>query len=145
MLFGDAHSFVVTPGQTSRSRSLGQKSWYSIEGLCTRNVKLNIKTQSLLVKLWTRLKLIKSRSNFKVKVTTSTFWYPWISLVTRNAYVKYESYIYRSSWVIGKVKDFVHTNTQGDTDTGGTTIALWTFVWTAKNATKHLCPLLWLV
>ena len=43
-------------GQTSRSRSLRQKSWYSIEGLATRNA--HIKSLPLLVKkLWPRLKI----------------------------------------------------------------------------------------
>ena len=60
-------------GQTSRSRSPGQKFWYRWKGLVTRNVHMkNMKALPLLVrKLWPRSKFFKSRSNFKVKVTGS--------------------------------------------------------------------------
>ena len=68
-------------------------------------------------------------SNFKVKVTRSkNFGYPWKGLVTRNTYVKYESSAYSSSWVIGKVKVFVHVDANADADARGTTIALRTSV-----------------
>ena len=59
-------------GQTSRSRSLGQKFRYPWKGLVTGNVLYirNMKALPLLVrKLWPRSKFFKSRSNFKVKVT----------------------------------------------------------------------------
>ena len=45
----------------------------------------------LVKKLWPRLKFLKSRSNFKVKVTRSKIWYPLKGLVTRNVHVKYAS------------------------------------------------------
>ena len=46
-------------------------------------------------------------------------WYPWKGLVTRNAHVKYgSSIIYSCSWVISKVKMFVHT----DADAGAARI-----------------------
>ena len=56
------------------------------------------------------------------------FSYPWKGLVTSNTHVKYESSTYSSSWVIGKVKVFVHADADADAHAGGTTIALRTFV-----------------
>ena len=62
-------------GQTSRSRSRGQKFWYPWKSLVIRNVSM--KSLLLLVrKLWPRLKLFKSKSNFKVKVTRSKMLVP---------------------------------------------------------------------
>ena len=108
-------------GQTARSRSLGQKFWYPWRGLVTRNV--HMKSLPLLVrKLWPRLKFFKSRSNFKVKVTRSKILVIVERSCHKDIHVKYESANYSSSWVMGKVKVFVHT------DADGTTIALQTFV-----------------
>ena len=45
-----------------------------------------------------------------------------------NAHVKYESSTYSSSWVIGKVKVFVHADAHADADAGCMTIALQTFI-----------------
>ena len=57
-------------GQTSRSRSWGQKLRYCVKGLEMHIC--NMKALALLLwKLWPRLKFLKSRSNFKVKITRS--------------------------------------------------------------------------
>ena len=62
-------------GQTSRSKSLGQKFLYPWKGLVTRNT--HMKSLPLLVrKLWPRLKFFSSRSNFKVKVTRANILVP---------------------------------------------------------------------
>ena len=59
-------------GQTSRSRSLGQKFGTCGKVLSQGMYIWNMKALPLLVrKLWPRLKFFKSRSNFKVKVTRS--------------------------------------------------------------------------
>ena len=51
-----------------------------------------MKAPSLTVhKLWQRLKFLKSRSNFKVKVTSSKLWNDVKGIVTRNTHVKYKS------------------------------------------------------
>ena len=60
-------------GQTSRSRPLKQKLWYDVKGLVTRNAHMQYKSPSSSGwKLLPRIKFLKSRSNFKVKVTRST-------------------------------------------------------------------------
>ena len=67
----------------------------------------NMKALSLLVrKLWPRLKLFKSRSNFKVKVTGQHLWHHVKGLVTRNTHVQYESPISPGKKVMAKVKIF---------------------------------------
>ena len=78
------------------------------------------------MKLWPRLKFYKSRSNFKVKVTRSKILVPVERSCHMEYTLKYESSTYSSSWVIGKVKIFVHVD--ADADAGGTTVALRTFV-----------------
>ena len=61
-------------------------------------------------------------SNFKAKVTRSKMLLPMErSCHKEYTYEKYENSTYSSSWVIGKVKVFVHA------DAVGTTIALRTF------------------
>ena len=67
----------------------------------------NMKALSLLVrKLWPRLKIFQSRSNFKVKVTRSKLWSHVKGLVTRNTRVQYESSISSGKKVMAKVKVF---------------------------------------
>ena len=64
--------FFFKVGQTSRSRSLGQKFGTCGKVLSQGMYIWNMKALPLLVrKLWPRLKFFKSRSNFKVKVTRS--------------------------------------------------------------------------
>ena len=119
--------FFFKVGQTSSWRLLGQKFWYPWKGLSQGMYIWNMEALPPLVrKLWPRLKFFKSRSNFKVNVTQC--WYPWKGLDTRNTHVKYESSTYSSSWVIGKVKVFVHADMDAHADARGTTIALQTFV-----------------
>ena len=81
-------------GQTSRSRSLGQKFWYPWKGLITSNVHMKYESPT---SSGTRLKFFKRRSKFKVKVTRSKISVPMESLVTRNTHVKYERSTYSSS------------------------------------------------
>ena len=52
------------------------------------------------------VKVLKSRSQVKVKVTRSKIWYQWKGLVTRNTRVKYESPITYNSKVMVKVTVF---------------------------------------
>ena len=67
----------------------------------------NIKALSLLVKkVWPRLKFLKSRLNFKVKVTRSKVMVPCDILVTMNTHVQYESPITSDKKVMAKVKFF---------------------------------------
>ena len=67
----------------------------------------NMKALLLLVrKLWPRFKFFKSRSNFKVKVTSEKLWYPAKGLVTRNTHMQYESLITSGKKVMAKVKSF---------------------------------------
>ena len=65
-------------GQTSRSRSLGQKLGYPWKGLVTRNVHIKyISSTSPGKEAMTKVKVFfKSRSNFKVKVTRSKLLVP---------------------------------------------------------------------
>ena len=53
-----------------------------------------------------RLKIFKSRSNFKVNVNRSKFWYPCKGLVTRNVHMKYESPTSSGKEAMAKVKVF---------------------------------------
>ena len=71
----------------------------------------NMKTLSLVVrKLWPRLKFIKSRSNFKVKVTRSKIMVPSERSCHKNTHVQYGSPITSSKKVMAKVKVFfTHT------------------------------------
>ena len=62
--------------QTSRSRSWGQKLWYHVKGLVTKNTHVQYESPLLVRKLWPRLKFFKSRSNFNVKVTRSKIMVP---------------------------------------------------------------------
>ena len=80
-------------GQTSRSRSLGQKFWYPWKGLVTRNVHMKYESPNSSGKeAMTKVKVF-----FKVGQTSRSrslgqnFWYPWKGLVTRNVHMKYES------------------------------------------------------
>ena len=74
----------------------------------------NMKDLPLLVKkLWPRLKFCKSRSNVKVKVTRSKILVP----MERSCHKEYTCEIWKlyvCSWVIGKVKVFVHPNANAD-------------------------------
>ena len=58
--------------QSSNKR--GQKLWYGVKGLVTRNI--HVKYESLIYHgsyISTKIKVLKRRSNFKVKVTRSKF------------------------------------------------------------------------
>ena len=71
----------------------------------------NMKALSPVIrKSWPRLKLFKSRSNVKVKVTRSHILYHVKGLDTRNTHVQKESPITSGKKVIAKVKVFVHAN-----------------------------------
>ena len=64
-------------GQSSGSRSLGQKFWYPWKGLAKGTYIFNMKALPPLVReLWPRIKFFESRSNFKVKVTRSKILVP---------------------------------------------------------------------
>ena len=68
-------------GQTSRSRSLGQKCWYPY-GSPTSSGK----------ELWPRLKFFsKVGQTSRSRSLGQKFWYPWKGLVTRNVHMKYGS------------------------------------------------------
>ena len=95
------------------SRSQGQKLWYHVKGLVTRNQICNMKALSLLVwKLWSRLKIFKSRSNFKVKVKNyDTMWkvlsegihmcnMKALSLLVRNLWQRLKFFISRSNFKV---------------------------------------------
>ena len=93
----------------------------------------NLKALHLLVKkLRQRLKFFsKVGQTSRSRSLGQKLWYPWKGLVTRNTHFNYESFTYTSSWVIGKVKVFVHA----DADARGTTIALRTLMsWRAKKS-----------
>ena len=64
-------------GQTSRSKSQGQKLRYHVKGLVTRNT--HVQYESPITsgnKVMAKVKVFKSRSNFKVKVTRSKITVP---------------------------------------------------------------------
>ena len=77
------------------SRSLGQKLWYDVKGIITRNtqkVMWNMKALSFTVhKFWPRIKFFKSRSNFKVKVTRSKI----VVLCERSCHKEYTYEIWK--------------------------------------------------
>ena len=61
----------------SRSRSQGQKFWYQWKGLVTRNVHMKYESPtSSGFEAMAKVKVFKSRSNFKVKVTRSKILVP---------------------------------------------------------------------
>ena len=56
-------------GQTSRSKSQGQKLWYHVKGLVTRNTHVQYESPTTSgKKVMAKVKFFKSKSNFKVKV-----------------------------------------------------------------------------
>ena len=122
-------------GHTSRSRSLGQKFWYTWKGLVTRNVHMKYKSptssgKEAMAKVKVFLKLGQtSRSRSLGKKV----WYPRKGLVTRNTHVKYESSTYSSSWVIGKVKVFVHADAHTHADTDADARGY-------DNSSPYICP-----
>ena len=64
-------------GQASRSRSLGQNFWHQWKGLVTRNVHMKYESPtSSGSEAMTQVKVFKSRSNSKVKVTRSKILVP---------------------------------------------------------------------
>ena len=74
--YGQCLSFWKV-GQTSRSRSGGQKCWYQKKGLVIRNT--HVKYESPITchsKVMANVKFLKSRSNFKVKVRRSKIMVP---------------------------------------------------------------------
>ena len=64
-------------GQNSRSMSLGHKFRYPRKGLVTRIVHMKYESpNSSGSEAMAKVKVFKSRSNFKVKVTRSKIWVP---------------------------------------------------------------------
>ena len=64
-------------GQPARSMSIRQKSWYSIEGLVTRNAHVKYETPTVSgLEAMAKVKVFKSRSKFMVKVTRSKILVP---------------------------------------------------------------------
>ena len=64
-------------GQTSKSRSRGQKLWFHVKGLVTRNT--HVKYESCIsqgMKAMAKVEVLESRSNLKVKVTMSKLMVP---------------------------------------------------------------------
>ena len=60
----------IKVGQTSRSKSTGQKLRYGVKGLVTRNTHVKYESPTSYGSLvMPKVKDFKSRSNFKVKVT----------------------------------------------------------------------------
>ena len=114
-------------GQTSRSRSRGKKLWYHVKGLVTRNT--HVQYESPITsgkKAMAKVKVFKSRSNFKVKVTRSKI----MVLCERssyNTYVQYESPITFGKKIVAK-DQFFCSRTHTDTDTRVMTLASRTFV-----------------
>ena len=61
-------------GQKSRSRSRGKEFWFQQEGLARRNTHVKYKSPiSCGSKVVAKVKIFKSRSKVKVKVTRSNY------------------------------------------------------------------------
>ena len=111
-------------GQTSRSRSLGHKSLYGMKGLATRNA--HMKSLPLLVmKLWPRLKLVRTSLNYGVQRTSCAANFLWNdhSLYAPITLDEYQAWFHlygtsrptRSTSKVTKYKIFAHSGTQTHT------------------------------
>ena len=79
-------------GQSSRSRSQGQKLWYRVKGLVTRNTQVQYESPITSgLKVMAKVKVFQSRSNFKVKVTRSKIMVP----CERSCHKKYTYEIWK--------------------------------------------------
>ena len=110
-------------GQTSRSRSRGQKCWYHVKGLVTRNTTVQYESPiTFSKKVMAKVKVFsKVGQTSRSRSRGQKCWYHVKGLVTRNTTVQYESPFTSSKKVMAKVEVlFTHpTRTPTRTRTPG--------------------------
>ena len=116
-------------GQTSRSRSRGQKLWYHVKGLVSRNTFEQY--QSPITsgkKVMAKVNFFKVGQTSRSRSQSQKVWCHVKGLVTRNTHVQYESLISSGKKVMAKVNIFVHayipTRTRTLTPTPSRTLGL---------------------
>ena len=78
-------------GQTSRSRSRGQKLWHNVKGLATRNTHIQYESlASSGKKVMAKVKVF-SKEGQTSRSRSQKLWHQVKGLVTRNTHVQYES------------------------------------------------------
>ena len=121
-------------GQTSRSRSLSKnygmmwKSKVLSQGMHICNMKA---IAFLVWKLWPRLKFLKSRSNFKVKVTRSKNYGMMWKVLSQGIHLwnmKVLSFAVHKLWPRLKFLSTDDENNNDDNNAGAMAIVLRTFV-----------------
>ena len=82
--------FFSKVSQTPRSRSRGQKLWYHVKGLVTRNIHVQYESSiSSGFKVMAKVKFSKVGLTSSSRSRGQKLWYHVKGLVTRNTHVQY--------------------------------------------------------
>ena len=93
-------------GQTSMSRSPGQKLWYQVKGFVTKNIHVQYESPiTSALKAMARVKVLsKVGQTLRSRSRGQKLWNHLKGLVKRKIHMKYESSIFNGLKVMGKVK-----------------------------------------